>query len=311
MQALVAKAEAQYGLVTRRQIDAALTRGQFDQLARRRAIVPAVRGVWRMAGTPWTWRGRVMAVCLSVGPPVAASHSTAARLWGVEGVPPPGLHVVVPTRRNGQAGKSLPGGVVVHHAQLAEGTVVERHRLPVTTTARTLVDLAATLQVDALSRVAEALDRDRHFDLGALRLERLARPRVPGVGHIDALLARWTDEPAGDSAWEDRVFRWLVEGGLPVPRRQYQVVLGNGTVAIPDFAYPGEKVAVEFDGFRDHRGRERFDHDRARLSELTADGWATIHVTSRQSAEEVVGRVRRALEARGWRAPQDHAVNLP
>lgn len=50
-------------------------------------------------------------------------------------------------------------------------------------------------------------------------------------------------------------------------------------VAIVDFAYPDQRLAVETDGHRFHSGRADFDHDRARRNELTLLGWRVIHVT--------------------------------
>ncbi|HLI02403.1 MAG TPA: hypothetical protein VKV06_16565 [Acidimicrobiales bacterium] len=303
--ALVAQADRQYGLVTRQQADAALTRNEFDGYVRRNVLVPAARGVWRMSGAPRTWRGRVMTACLSIGRPVAASHTTAARLWGIDGMPMAGLHLVVPRGRSGRSGRlgeSLGGsGVVRHSAEFDELTVVERYGLPVTTTARTLVDLAAMLEPDRLFEVAEQLERDRHFDVEALRKERLVRPRLKGIRAIDQLIDRWHGGPVADSKWEDEVYGWLVGAGLPIPRRLHHVALGSGGLAIVDLAYPIEQVAIEFDGFKYHRGREQFDRDRVRLSELAADGWVPILVTASQSRDEVVDRVRRALMRKGWR----------
>lgn len=303
--ALVAQADRQYGLVTRQQAEAALTRNEFDGYVRHHVLVPAARGVWRMSGAPRTWRGRVMTACLSIGRPVAASHTTAARLWGIDGLSVAGLHLVVPRGRSGRGGRlgeSLGGaGVVRHSGELPEDTVVERYGLPVTTTARTLVDLATMLEPERLFEVAEQLERDRHFDVEALRRERLARPRLKGIRSIDQLIDRWHGDSVADSKWEDEVYGWLVGAGLPIPRRQHHVTLGSGGLAIVDLAYPAEQVAIEFDGFKYHRGREQFDRDRVRVSELAADGWVPILVTASQSRDEVVDRVRRALLRKGWR----------
>lgn len=50
-------------------------------------------------------------------------------------------------------------------------------------------------------------------------------------------------------------------------------------MAIPDFAYPEHRVAIETDGYRWHTGRRKWQHDLARRNALVALGWLVIHVT--------------------------------
>jgi hypothetical protein len=47
-----------------------------------------------------------------------------------------------------------------------------------------------------------------------------------------------------------------------------------------DFAWPGQMVAVEFDGFVPHAGRPVFDDDRERQNELVDAGWRVYRLTS-------------------------------
>ena len=66
-----------------------------------------------------------------------------------------------------------------------------------------------------------------------------------------------------------------------------------------DFAYPAERVAIEFDGFAEHGLlRSTFDDDRARDNALRLAGWVVLHFTSRSTAEYVVETTASALAAR-------------
>jgi very-short-patch-repair endonuclease len=63
-----------------------------------------------------------------------------------------------------------------------------------------------------------------------------------------------------------------------------------------DFAYPEERIAIEFDGFAEHGLlRSTFDDDRVRGNALALAGWLVLHFTSRSSAAEIADRTREAL----------------
>ncbi|MFF5071895.1 DUF559 domain-containing protein [Micromonospora olivasterospora] len=95
----------------------------------------------------------------------------------------------------------------------------------------------------------------------------------------------------------------LVLAGLPRPVTQHPVRLASGLVLHPDLAWPGLRVAVEYDGHW-HADAEQLHRDRQRLNHLVAAGWVVLHVTSRRLHQDfpaVVREVRAALVARGWR----------
>jgi hypothetical protein len=302
--ALTELAGRQYGVITRPQAAATLTRAQFETKVRRGNLLPAARGVWRVAGAPTVWRQRVMIACLAVGSPVAASHTTAARLWALDGIAPGRrhdlVHVVVPPSRSG---KDIPGAIV-HRALIADAEIGQRWDLPVTTVTRTLADVAGEVTSDVLSCATDDAIRRRlidRADVARLRTRlRTERRHLAGAGRLglvlDQRLVRAVgDRTAGDSVWEDRVYDWIVDAGLPPPTRQHEVVLPGAVVRL-DLAYPDRLIGIDFDGWEWHASRRRFDHDRVRASELAAAGWALIVVTASQSEPDVVGRVRRALQ---------------
>jgi very-short-patch-repair endonuclease len=62
------------------------------------------------------------------------------------------------------------------------------------------------------------------------------------------------------------------------------------------FDFPNERVAVETDSWRWHRGRAAFERDRERDAVLAAAGWRTLLFTDRQIEFAEAGVVR-ALRA--------------
>jgi hypothetical protein len=289
---LFSQAERQYGLLTRRQLLSRLTRHEILWRTRSGLLEPAGHGIWRIAGAPRTWRQRVLANCLAIGPPVAASHHTAGRLWGFEALADDGqIHLSVPTNRSGRRGV----GWRVHRVVLPPSDVTERFGIPVTTAIRTLADLVPVIPVEALSRCTDQSLRERLMTPADLSSRLAQQYRRAGAPVLRGLAERRSGG-VGDSEWEDRVYGWLVGAGLPAPVRQHQVELPTGSIRL-DLAYPSRLVGIEFDGWAYHGGRQRFDADRIRASELALAGWTVVWVTSAQHQDEVVERVRRALQA--------------
>jgi very-short-patch-repair endonuclease len=102
----------------------------------------------------------------------------------------------------------------------------------------------------------------------------------------------------GGSDLELRVLEVLRAAALPLPKQQFRIEVA-GRVRYLDFAYPAEKIYLEFDGFADHgQIREVFDDDRDRDAELALLGWFGLHFTSRTKEHDIVSRVARALASR-------------
>jgi very-short-patch-repair endonuclease len=158
----------------------------------------------------------------------------------------------------------------------------------------TAVDgIAATTPVRTLIDVAPGLSRPRFEDVldlalvsGVVRVKRLeARahelwtPSRPGCAIVLKLIAaRHPEITRAANLWEARVLRLVERAGLPRPRVNYRLRVG-GTTRYLDFAWPEQKVAVEFDGFVPHSSRRVFDDDRVRQNALVAAGWRVFRLT--------------------------------
>jgi very-short-patch-repair endonuclease len=234
------------------------------------------RRVYTFGGLTLTWRGRVSAAVLD-HPRAAASHRTAAALFGVPGFPPAPIDLSV-----WRGGVHRHAGATLHetswlpddHLRVVDG-------IRCTTLARTIFDLAGT---ERPGRVGRALDNStNHLGLEVEQLEdvlaAMGRRGRPGTALIRELLdARGEGYVATESELEDLLLEVLRERGVPLPRRQVHVG-GDRLVGRVDFAYVPEALIIEADGRRYHTAKLDLDADRARDNELMAAGWRVLRVT--------------------------------
>ena len=86
----------------------------------------------------------------------------------------------------------------------------------------------------------------------------------------------------------------MIDGGLPIPELQYEVVDGNGELRRLDFAWPDQRVAVEYDGMDWHSGPEAMKRDRRRQAALADVEWVVLAIVFedvRYRPWEFVGRI--------------------
>jgi very-short-patch-repair endonuclease len=88
----------------------------------------------------------------------------------------------------------------------------------------------------------------------------------------------------------------MQSSGLPSPVAQYRVIAAGRSVARVDFAWPEQRVALEYDGLW-HGEPGQFAKDRRRLNRLTAAGWRVIFVTAAdlRDPEALLARIAAAL----------------
>jgi very-short-patch-repair endonuclease len=141
------------------------------------------QGVYVVGHQRLTWHGRCMAAVLAASPSVA-SHLSAGWLWGLLQSRPGTLHVTCRQSRHAKR------PFVTHTADLARADLARRDGIPVTSLARTILDLAVDSRERTVRRFIRQADDDKNFDLRAME-DLLARTK----GHeIDAY---WADHRFG------------------------------------------------------------------------------------------------------------------
>jgi very-short-patch-repair endonuclease len=165
----------------------------------------------------------------------------------------------------------------VHRAQLCDQDVTVHDGIPVTTPARTLVDLADVVPRRALER---AFDEAEYLRLDCTGLAPIAGR--PGYGRLGRVLA---GHRAGStrtrSELEELFLELCARHGLPRP--DVNVILEGHEV---DFLWPKERLVVEVDGRGAHLTRRAFEQDRARDAELTVAGWRVLRLTGERLEAE-------------------------
>lgn len=66
--------------------------------------------------------------------------------------------------------------------------------------------------------------------------------------------------------------------GIRLPRLQYEIVDRDGILWRVDFAWPEERVAVEYDGFDWHSSPDALRKDRQKRAALEEIGWRVLSI---------------------------------
>jgi hypothetical protein len=298
--AIAELAERQHGVVARRQLLAlGLGRGAIGRRLQAKRLHLIHRGVYAVGHRRLSRMGWWMAAVLACGPDAVLSHRSAAVLWGILEGSPASVEVSAPRQLAGRA------GVRAHMASIADDERAVEAGIPVTTVARTLLDLAAILRLHELNRALERAEALRLSDPTPL-VALMARHRGHrGVAKLRATLEQGPLRPVVTRSELERRFLTFVErAGLPLPRTNLWLDIGGDWIEV-DCVWPEHGVIVELDSRAYHRTGAAFERDRKRDRRLQAAGWRPVRITDRALREEpdaVVGDLRLLLSAYRGRA---------
>lgn len=256
----------------------------FDREAVRRMVRAGrlhrlYRGVYAVGHRAVSLKGKLLAAVYASGDGAVLSHHDAAWLWRLwRGTGRRSIHVTVTAKgRRGQ------GRVELHCVRdLHPDDVAIVDGIPVTSVARTLLDMADVLPVQHLKRLFEEAERLRIFDLRAMEGVCARGNGRRGVGRARAATRdAHPDPPWTRSELEREFLDFCREEGLPEP--SVNVWVAGQEV---DMAWLDRPVVVELDSYEYHRGREAFERDRVRSAELAVAKIPAIRVTERRLTDE-------------------------
>jgi very-short-patch-repair endonuclease len=278
--AIAALATLQYGLISRAQaleagcspafIEYRLATGRWEQLH---------PGVYRIAGVPGSWEQDVMAACLASGG--RASHLSAAALHGLIERRSGSIEVVAEFGRHPRH-----ASYIAHRTRRPLEETAFVGPIPVTTPARTLVDIAGVIGEAALEQAVHVAVRRKLVSRADL-LNRLTTSGLPGLTKLRRVLDRLGDGPATDGHLETEFLQLLRTLDVPEPERQHVIRRGGVAIARADLAYPSERVVIELDGYEFHSSPAAFRQDRVRQNALQEAGYVVLRFTKRD-----IGRPR-------------------
>ena len=229
-----------------------------------------------------------------VGLGAVASHTTAARLWGIDLVADDRrCHVTV---GRGRSRASWPG-VTVHRRHLLDEEVRVVRGVSATSPLRTVVDLCRTLPLAEAVASADAAVRAGLVRLPALR--RACAGLAADQERTRVARALRLVDPRSGSVLESVCRVLFAEAGLPAPRTQFEVRRQDGRLlGRVDFAWPERRLVVETDGFAFHADRADYRNDRRRTNAMVLEGWQVLRFSWEDvvhHSDAVVAAVRLAL----------------
>lgn len=282
-------AASQCGVITSSQLrDAGVTQWGRDSLLAEGALRRVGRQVFVSVSSdffePWEqdlWIAVLRAGAgAGAGPGVGAGAAAgavacrraAAAWWSLDGC---GKGVVEVALRPGHQSRLA----VAHRPKVLPPDHVTTHRgMPVTTPARTLVDLGSVSDDGLVERALESALRRKLVTVRELE-SLLAITRLRGGRVIRRVLSqRPSGAPSTESDAETLFLQLARTCGMPEPRRQYPVVLRGRRYRI-DFAWLETRIAVEIDGVATHATPSSLRSDLFRQNRVILDGWMVLRYT--------------------------------
>lgn len=270
----------QYGHATRTQlINAGLPKSTVDHRVRVGLLYVRHRGVYAVGHPGEILLGAEMAAVLACGDGAVLSHHSAAALWGFRAPRLDGAVdvTVAGSHRAQRRGIRLHGG----RRGLSSRERTNLKRIPITTPARTLLDLAATLTHRDLERALDEAITRRLTSLTAIHDLLAHHLRRRGTAGLAALADRNRNTPVTHSQAEERFLDLNRRAHLPEPRVNAQLERYEA-----DFVWPEAKLIVELDGHAYHSSRRALERDHLRDAELRRQGWTILRFTARQLTTE-------------------------
>jgi hypothetical protein len=249
-----------HGVVTRAALSrAGVTAEEIKQRLRRGSLLRVHWGVYRVGHQAPSIEARYLAAVWACGEGALLSGRAAAYLLGIlKGSPPP-PEVMTPTERR------IKGVKTRRSRRIDPRDATTRRGIPVTTVARTLVDLAAVLSADDLARACHEAGVRHGTTPADVEAVLARRPRSPGAAKLRAIMRGEVHVTL--SKLERRFLDLLRKAGLPAPQTNRPA--GGRRV---DCRWPEHRLTVELDSYRYHHSRHAWEQDRRREREAHARG---------------------------------------
>jgi very-short-patch-repair endonuclease len=232
-----------------------------------------------------THQSHCLAAVYACGPEAVLSHRAAGALWEIlRGIQ--AIEVTAPRSRTAR------DGILVHRSRRLDDEDRDLiDAIPVTSVARTLVDLADVLPEKRLADAVHEAEVRRLFDLTRLTSALSSVPGRKGRHKLRRVLAAYAEPLHFTRSRAERLVIQMCKGhGLDRP--QVNVWVGGYEV---DFYWPEADLVLEVDGEAFHRTTRGFHEDRRRDRALAAQGIHVVRATWRDLTE---GEADLALELR-------------
>jgi very-short-patch-repair endonuclease len=232
-----------------------------------------------------------LAAVLASGRGALLSHYSAGWLLGLISTRPIPVHVTTPVPRKRR------DTVRIHRSEtLVEADRMMERGIPVTSVARTALDLAAIIRFRSLRRLIRRSEELRVFDLADFRSILTRNQGHRGAAPLSRALAIYESPRLTRSEFEREFAARAEQMGLP----SFATNLNEGGYEL-DVYWPELRFAVELDVYETHGGHESFEEDRRRDEDLKLAGIELSRVTGprfERETQQVMKRVARLLDQR-------------
>jgi very-short-patch-repair endonuclease/predicted transcriptional regulator of viral defense system len=271
-------AERQHGVVSRVQLlELGVTAGQIARRLRNERLRHVRRGVYALGHRAIGQKGVWMSAVLLGGSGAALSRRSAAQLWGLGSWRGPVEIVCLEGARLGRARSSgdLPPPSISRARHLRPHDVTRLDDIPVTTVARTLVDLAGVLEHRRLSVVLNEAELTGTLDLAHLRRGISEGAGRRGIQRLRSLVDELHPLARDARSILEIEFLSMVDR-LNFPPPQINVVVSGFLV---DAYWQEWGLIVELDSRGFHDTAKRFEDDRERSAQLELAGLRVLRLT--------------------------------
>ncbi|MGH2987474.1 MAG: DUF559 domain-containing protein [Solirubrobacterales bacterium] len=289
-------AARQHGLITRRQLlGLGIGTGVINHRLRTGRLRPFRRGIYLVTPTTPPLAPEMAAILscpegsVLVGPSAAYLHQL---------LPHPAQPRLVHVAVRGHDPGRKPG-IRIHRSRIPADERTSRHGIPLTIPARTIVDLAATLDASTLEQVVAEAHRRNMASADDLLAVLARHPRRAGARALRGLLNADRSPGFLRSRAEKRLLVLLRKARLPEPETNAKL----GAFEI-DYLWRDERLATEVDGGAFHTALPDRRRDQAKDAELLRAGYKILRLGWHQITEEpeaTVALIARMLERRAAR----------
>jgi hypothetical protein len=279
---LIKVASRQHLVVARQQLLEIGSARQIERRLQSGMLERVYESVYRINGSPGTWRQKLMAATFAGGKLSVASFRSAAALHYLPGGSEI-IEITSPRHRRARHTRVRP-----HESKhLTDLDVMYVDNIPVTRTARTINDLG--LLVEQREIEAKVLDHAMHdavrrsivdVERVAREWERLGGALRPGGRAVEAMLRNFVPPQRNpDSSAEIVLLQLLRAAGFPEPVPQFRVWISPTKWYDLDFAWPWLKLFAEFNSYKFHGNWDKHERDALRLLLIRKLKWDGVTVT--------------------------------
>lgn len=249
-----------FGLVKRPVLlRAGVTPEQIRTRLRTGALLLEYPGVYRVGHRAPSVESSYLAAVWACGDGALLRRQAAAHLLGLLKGPPPPPDVMAATKRH------IEGITTSRYRNLHPTEAMTHRGIPITSVARTLVDLAPAVTLDELARACHEAGIRYRTNPAHVEAILTRRRNTPGGAHLRAVLLG--DAPVLLSQLERAFIALLRTEHLAIPQTNRKA--GAHYV---DCRWPQHHLTVELDSYRFHNSRQSWERDRQREREARARG---------------------------------------